>query len=44
MFSANVGISRECKVFYSVLAEMIATKWKQESQLAKLRYKDVIIT
>ena len=30
VFSANGGMGRECKKFYSVLAEMITMKQKQE--------------
>ena len=30
VFSRNVGMGRECKKFYSVLAEMITIKRKQE--------------
>ena len=30
VFSANGGMGRECKKFYSVLAEMITLKQKQE--------------
>ena len=30
VFSVNGGMGRECKIFYSVLAEMITSKRKQE--------------
>ena len=33
VFSANGGMGRECKTFYSALAEMIAIQRKQENVL-----------